>query len=66
MGAIRMVPETVPLDVTTRIETEPKLGRVPALVVGIDMVTICSEGGSESDDELDDRGEESIWGIKGL
>lgn len=46
---------TVLLDVTIGIELEP------TPTVGLDMVTICSEGGLETDEP----GEESIWGLKG-
>ena len=46
----------------TRVELEPIPGWVPTLVVGPNMVTICGEGGSESDEP----GEESVWGLRGL
>jgi len=46
-----MVPKTVLLDVTTRIELEPTPGLVPTPPMGLDMVTICGEGGSELDKE---------------
>ena len=57
-----MIPNTVLLDVTTGIDPEPTLGWVPALALGPYMVTICGEGGSE----LDEPGEESVWGLRGL
>jgi len=66
MGALRMVPETVPSDVTTRIELEPTPGWVLAPAMGPNMVTICGEGGLESDEESDEPGEESVWGLEGL
>ena len=49
MGAAETVLETVPPDVTTKIELNPTLGWVPPSAVGPYMVTICGEGGSESD-----------------
>ena len=66
MVAAEMVPETVSLDVTTGIEPDPTPGWVPAPTVGPDMVTICREGGPKSNEELDELGEESAWGLIGL
>lgn len=51
---------------TTEIELEPTLVWVLALALGLDMVTICSEGGSEPDEESEGPGEESVWGLGGL
>ena len=59
MGAARTVSETVTLDVTTGIEPKPTPGWVPTPAMGPDMVKICSEGGSESDEESDELEEES-------
>ena len=61
-----MVPETLLLDVTTGKELDPTPGWIPAPVVGPDMATICGEGGSKSDEELEGPEEESVWGLKGL
>ena len=58
-----MVPETVPPDVITDIAQEPPPNWGPAPVVGLDMVAICGEGGSELDEE---SREESRWGLRGL
>ena len=66
MGVVRTVPETVLLDVTTGIELEPTPGWVPTPAVGPYMVTICSEGGSESNEESEKIGEELVWGLRGL
>ena len=66
MGVARMVPETVPLDVTTRVAPDPTPGWVHAPAVGADMVMICGEGGSKSDEESDEPGEESVWGLEGI
>jgi len=65
MGAVRTVPETVPLDVTTGIEPEPTRGWLPAPAVGPDMVTISGEGGSHSDEQSGELVEESVWGLGG-
>ena len=62
MGAIGIVPETVPLDVTIGIEPEPTPGWVPTPAVGLDMVIICGEGGLESDELREDP----VWGLRGL
>ena len=62
MGVAGIVPETVSLDVTTRIEPEPTPGWVPPPDMGPSMVTICGKGGSESDEPE----EESVWGLRGL
>ena len=51
MGATRTVPETVLLDVTTGVEPVPTPGWVLAPAMGPNMVMICGEGGSESDEE---------------
>ena len=51
MRAARTVPETVLPDVITGVELEPPLGWVHAPALGLDMVTICNEGGSKSDEE---------------
>ena len=51
MGASRTYPETVPLDVTTGIESEPTPSWVPTQGLGPDMVTICGEAGLESNEE---------------
>lgn len=66
MGDARTVPEIVPLDVTTEIELEPAPSWVLAPTVGLDMVTICGEGGLESDEESNELGEDSVWGLEGL
>ena len=50
----------------TSIESEPTPGWVPAPAVGPDMVMICGEGGSESDEESEELGEVSVWGLEGL
>ena len=60
-----MVPQTIMLDVAARIEPEPTLGWVPTPVVGPYMVMICGEGGSESDEDSEETGEESVWDSKG-
>ena len=65
-GAARMVLETVPLDVTTGIELEPTPGCLPAPAMAPNMVTICSEGGLESEEDSEGPGNESVWGLKGL
>jgi len=57
MGASGMIPEIVPLDVTTGLEPQATLGWVPVPVVSPNMVMICGEGGLESDEELN----ELIW-----
>lgn len=59
MGAARIVLETIPLDVITRIELQLTAGWVPAPAVGPDMVTIFGEGGSDSYEELDELGGDS-------
>jgi len=51
MGATRIVPGTVPLDVTIGIGLEPTPGWIPAPAVGPNMVTIYNERGLESDEE---------------
>lgn len=51
MGAVETVLETVPPNVTTSIVLEPPLVWVPTPAVGPDMVTICNEGGSKSNEE---------------
>jgi len=66
MGVAEMVPETVSLDVTTGIEPEPTPGWVPTPIVGPNMVMICGEGGTKSDEESEEPGEESVWGLEGL
>lgn len=66
MGAAQTIPETISLDVTTGIEPEPTPGWVPTPTVGLDMVTICSEGGSKLNEESKRPGEESVWGLRGL
>jgi len=66
MGAARTDLETVPLDVTTSIEPKPTPSWVPTPAVGPNMVVICSEGGSKSDEELGEAVEESVWGLRGL
>ena len=50
VGAIGMVLEMVSLDVTSRVEPELTPGWVPAPTVGPDMMKVCGEGGSESDE----------------
>jgi len=61
MGASRIVPEMVPLNVTTRIELERTLGWVPTPTVGPEMMRVCGKGGPKSDEELDELEEESVW-----
>lgn len=60
MGATRMVPNMVPLDVTTRVEMEPTLGWFLAPTVGPNMMTTCGEGHSESNEPE----EELVWGLE--
>ena len=45
---------------------KPPLVSVPALAMGLDMVTIYGEGGSELDEKSEGLGEESVWGLRGL
>lgn len=66
MGATGTVPETILLNVTTEIELDPTTSWVPTPAVDPSMVTICSEGGSELDEESDELGEESVWRLRGL
>ena len=66
MGAAETVPKTLLLYVTTWIELQSTPGWVPTLAVGLDMVMICREGGLELDEESDEPGEESVWGLGGL
>jgi len=66
MGAVETVLGTALLYVTTWIEPESTRGWVPTLAMGPDMVTICGEGGLELDEESDELGEESVWGLEGL
>ena len=61
-----MVPVTVLLDVTTKVESEPTPGWFHALAVGPTMMTVCNEGGSDSQEESDEPEEELIWGLEGL
>jgi len=65
-GATSMIPETAPLDVTTGVEPKSTLGWVPAPAVGPYTVTICGEGNSKPDEESDEPGEDSVWGLEGL
>ena len=51
---------------TTGIEPEPTPGWVPTLVVGPNMVTICGEGFLKLDEEAEETGKESVWGLGGL
>ena len=62
MGVVRTVPKTVLLDVTTRVEPKPTPSWDPTPAAGPAMVTICGEGGLESDEP----GEELVWGLEGL
>ena len=57
-----MVHEISPLDVITKVELDPTLGWVPTPVVCPNVVTICGEGDSESNE----LGEESVWALRGL
>lgn len=66
MGVAGTFPEIVSLDVTTGIELEPTRGWVLAPAMGLDMVMMCDEGVLESNEELDEQGEESIWGLGGI
>ena len=66
MGDSRTVPEAAPLDVATGIELKPPPVWVPALAMGLDIVTICGGGGSELDEESEGPREESGWGLGGL
>ena len=63
-GAIGTVPEIVPPDATIDIELEPTLFWVPTLAVGSNMMMICDEGGSESNEESEGPGEESSMGTQ--
>jgi len=54
------IPVMVPLDVTIEVEPEPTPGWFPTLVVGPDMMMVCGEEGSKSDEELDEPKEELV------
>jgi len=64
-GATGIVLVTIPLDVMTGVEPEPTLTWFPTPVVDLDMMKICGEGGSESDEESDEPKEELVWGLGG-
>ena len=66
MGVTGTIPMIVPLDVTMGIELESTLGWVLAIAMGPHITVICDEGGSESDEESGEPGEESVWGLRGL
>lgn len=53
-GAAGMVPVMVRLDVMNRVEPKPTPSWFPAPIVGPDMMMVCSEGGLESDEELNE------------
>lgn len=60
-----MVPETILLNVTTEKEPEPTPNWVPAPTMGPYMVTICSERGSDLDEELGELVKSAVWGLRG-
>jgi len=66
MGATEMVLEMVPLDVTIEVKPEPTPSWFPTPAVGPNMMTICGEGGSKSNEESDETKEESVWELGGL
>lgn len=66
MGAAGTIPKTILLYVTTSIEPELTLGRVPTPVMDPDMMTTCGQGGLELDEESDEPREGSVWGLRGI
>lgn len=59
IGVVGMVLVIVMLDVTTEVEPEPAPDWFPTLAVGPDMMTVCGEGGLESDEESNEA--EKNW-----
>lgn len=60
---VRMSLVMVLLDVTTKIEMKPLPGWFPTHAVDPNMLMVCGEGGSGSDEESYEPEEELVWGL---
>lgn len=65
IGAARIVPVMVLVDVTVWVEPKPTVDWFLSPTMGPNMMMVCGEGGSKSDEQLDEPEEESVWGIGG-
>lgn len=66
MGANGMIPQMVPLGVTTEVESEPTPCWVPTQAMHLDMVMIFDERVLGLNEESNELGEESAWGLMGI